>query len=293
MQVQSATTNIESSGSEITIQPLSELMGAEVIGLDLRSPLSNALKTEIYDAFLKYQLLVFRNQDLSKDEQVAFTEQFGALEKHTLTNKGASDSPFVHIVTNLDDEGKPTGKVKSTLWHSDKSFREAPSMATLLHAKILPPNGGDTCFANMYAAYEGLSGDIRENLTELNVVHSWELSRENINRKLSQKEIDDAPPMLHPLVRTHPDTKRKCLFLGMHASHIDGHDMKKSRLRIESLEKHCTQEQFTFRHYWKDGDILMWDNRCLLHRADTNFDAIRYPRVLHRTCLRGTPTVLA
>ena len=293
MHLQCATKDTGSLNPKTTIQPLSELMGAEVIGLDLRKPLTSALKTKIYDAFLKYQLLVFRDQDLSKEEQVEFTKQFGALEKHTLTNKGASDSPFVHIVTNLDDDGKPTGKVKSTLWHSDKSFREAPSMATLLHAKILPPNGGDTCFANMYVAYEDLSEDMRRDLAKLNVVHSWELSRENINRKLSQKEIDDAPPMIHPLVRTHPDTKRKCLFLGMHASHIDGHDMKKSRLRIESLEKYSTQEQFTFRHYWKTGDILMWDNRCLLHRADTNFDATQYPRVLHRTCLRGTPTVLA
>ena len=292
MQLQSSTIEIGSSNPESTILPLSELMGAEVIGLDLREPLTNALKTEIYNAFLKYQLLVFRDQDLNKEEQVAFTEQFGELEKHTLTNKGASDSPFVHIVTNLDAEGKPTGKVKSTLWHSDKSFREAPSMATLLHAKTLPPDGGDTCFANMYAAYEGLSEKVKQDLAGLNVVHSWELSRENINRKLSQKEIDDAPPMVHPLVRVHPDTNRKCLFLGMHASHVDGQDIKTSRPIILSLEEHSVQEEFIFRHHWKNGDILMWDNRCLLHRADTNFDAIRYPRVLHRTCLRGTPTVL-
>ena len=99
--------------------------------------------------------------------------------------------------------------------------------------------------------------------------------------------------MLHPLVRVHPDTNRKCLFLGMHASHVDGQDIKTSRPVIVSLEKHSTQEQFTFRHHWKDGDILMWDNRCLLHRADTNFDAAQYPRILHRTCLRGTPTVTA
>ena len=275
---------------DLKILPLSKLMAAEVIGVDLRKPLNKMTKACIYRAFLKYQLLVFRNQDLNKSEQVSFTEQFGTLERHTLTNKGLSDSPFVHIVTNLDEHGHPTGKVKSTLWHSDKSFREAPSMATLLHAKCLPPNGGDTCFANMYAAYDALPDETKDELKDKKVIHSWELSRENIGRTLSQKEIDDAPPMAHPLIREHPETVRNCLFLGMHASHIEGQNVTKSRSKIEALEKHATKEEFIFRHRWSDGDLLMWDNRCLLHRADTNFDAAYYPRVMHRTCLRGTPT---
>ena len=275
---------------DLKILPLSKLMAAEVIGVDLRKPLNETNKARIHKAFLKYQLLVFRNQDLNKSEQVSFTEQFGTLERHTLTNKGLSDSPFVHIVTNLDEHGHPTGKVKSTLWHSDKSFREAPSMATLLHANCLPPNGGDTCFANMYAAYEALPHETKDELKDKKVIHSWELSRENIGRTLSQKEIDDAPPMVHPLIRQHPETSRNCLFLGMHASHIEGETVMKSRSRIEALEKHATNKEFIFRHCWSDGDLLMWDNRCLLHRADTNFDAAHYPRVMHRTCLRGTAT---
>ena len=128
---------------------------------------------------------------------------------------------------------------------------------------------------------------------DLRVVHSWELSRENEGRVMSAEELADAPDNAHPLARVHPETGRTAIFVGMHASHIDGQDIKTSRPVIVSLEKHSTQEQFTFRHHWKDGDILMWDNRCLLHRADTNFDATQYPRVLHRTCLRGTPTVTA
>ena len=289
-QRREVSKNITRPTPDMKILPLSKLMGAEVIGLDLTIPLTAELRNDIYSAFLDYQLLVFRNQNLNKSEQIDFTKQFGELEKHTLTNKGSADSPFVHIVTNLDEKGQPTGRVKSTLWHSDKSFRKAPSMATLLHAKILPPKGGDTCFANMYAAYEGLSTDAKSDLKSLNVVHSWELSRENIGRQLSQKEVDDAPPMIHPLVREHPDTAKKCLFLGMHASHIEGRDISESRSKIEELERHSTQGKFTFRHHWKEGDMLMWDNRCLLHRADTNFEAAKYPRVMHRTCLRGTPT---
>lgn len=274
----------------IQILPLSDVMAAEVIGVDLSEPLDPATQAAIHEAFLRHQLLVFRDQKLTKEQQVAFTEQFGTLERHTLRNRGASDSPFVHIVSNLDAEGKPSGVVKSTMWHSDKSFRPEPSMATILHAVTLPPDGGDTCFANMYLAYDELSEAEKAELDGVKVVHSWELSRENIGRKMSKEEIEDAPPMSHPLARTHPETGRKALFMGMHASHLDGMEMDEGRARIEALEAHATQPRFTYRHDWREGDVLMWDNRCLLHRADTNFDATQYPRVLHRTCLRGTAT---
>lgn len=274
----------------IQILPLSDVMAAEVIGVDLSEPLDPATQAAIHEAFLRHQLLVFRDQKLTKEQQVAFTEQFGTLERHTLRNRGASDSPFVHIVSNLDAEGKPSGVVKSTMWHSDKSFRPEPSMATILHAVTLPPDGGDTCFANMYLAYDELSEAEKAELDGVKVVHSWELSRENIGRKMSKEEIEDAPPMSHPLARTHPETGRKALFMGMHASHLEGMAMDEGRARIEALEAHATQPRFTYRHDWREGDVLMWDNRCLLHRADTNFDATQYPRVLHRTCLRGTAT---
>jgi alpha-ketoglutarate-dependent taurine dioxygenase len=266
-------------------------MAAEVTGLDLRQLLDTPTRNAVLEAFHGNQILVFRDQDLTKDKQIAFTEQFGTLERHALSNRGTSDSPFVHLVTNLDAAGRPTGKLGSTRWHSDKSFRPAPSMATILHAKILPPNGGDTCFANMYAAYEALDEVEKGELDALKVVHSWELSRENIDRKLSAEEIADAPPQTHPLARVHPETGRKGLFMGMHASHLEGMDMAEGRARIEALEAHATQERFTYRHNWRVGDLLMWDNRCLLHRADQNFDVVLHPRVLHRTCLRGTPTV--
>jgi alpha-ketoglutarate-dependent taurine dioxygenase len=272
------------------VNPLAETMAAEVVGLDLCRPFDAATRDAVYTAFLDHQILVFRDQDMTKDEQVAFTEQFGTLERHALSNRGTSDSPFVHIVTNMDAEGKLTGKLASTLWHSDKSFRPAPSMATILHARILPPNGGDTVFANMYAGYDALDEAERAELDTLQLVHSWELSRENIGRKLSRAEIADAPPQTHPLARVHPDTGRRALFMGMHASHIVGGTLEDGRARIEALERHATEERFLYRHDWREGDVLMWDNRCLLHRADPNFDVASHPRVMHRTCLRGTPT---
>jgi taurine dioxygenase len=224
---------------------------------------------------------------LSKDQQIAFTERFGTLERHIARNRG-SDNPLVHTVSNLGPDGTPSGKVGSQEWHTDKSFRPEPSLATILHAITLPPDGGDTCFADMYAAYDALADAERAELDGVRVVHSWELSQQKHGRTATQEEIADAPPMRHPLVRTHPDTGRKCLFMGVHASHFDGRPMAEGRARLAALEAHATQQRFVYRHEWRPGDLLMWDNRCLLHRADANFDAARFARVLHRTCLRGT-----
>lgn len=279
-----------STADSFQVRPLSDVMAAEVIGIDLVKPLSPETHEAIHAAFLTHQILVFRDQKLTKDQQVAFTEQFGTLERHALTNITPGSHPLVHMVTNLGPDGQPTGVVKSDKWHSDKSFREAPSMATVLHAVTLPPDGGDTCFANMYRAYEALPDTEKAALDGVKVIHSWPDSRENVGRKMSQAEIDDAPPQAHPLARPHPETGRKALFLGMHAAFLDNMDRAAGLAKIEALETHATQEQFIYRHNWRAGDLLMWDNRCLMHRADPNFDAALHPRVMHRTCLRGTPT---
>jgi taurine dioxygenase len=269
------------------VRPLSAVLGAELIGLDLRKPLEDATRQAVFDAFIRYHVLCFRDQSLSPDEQIAFTEQFGTLERHVARNRGTRN-PLVHVVNNLGPDGRPSGKVASTGWHTDKSFRAQPSLATILHAVAMPPNGGDTCFANMIVGYEALSGQTQSELQGLRVIHSWELSREHNGMKASPEEIADAPPMSHPLVRVIPETGKRALFMGEHASHVDGMPMAEGRARILELEKHCTQDRFTYRHTWRGDDMLMWDNRCLLHRADPNFDAALHPRVLHRTCIRGS-----
>jgi taurine dioxygenase len=271
----------------LQITPLSPVLGAEVIGLDLRQPLDAATRREVYAAFVRYHVLCFRDQQLNKAEQIAFTGQFGTLERHIARNRG-SDNPLVHTVSNLNADGKPSGKVGSQGWHTDKSFRPEPSLATILHAVVMPPNGGDTCFANMYSAYDALGDAEQAELDGVRVIHSWELSQQKHGRQATPEEIADAPPMHHPLVRLHPDTGKKCLFMGVHASHFDDRPMAEGRARLAALEAHATQDRFMYRHKWRPGDLLMWDNRCLLHRADANFDAAQYPRVLHRTCLRGT-----
>lgn len=276
--------------SDLDIRPLSKTMAAEVRGLDLSKPLDDATRQAILAAFLKYKVLAFRNQKLGKAEQIAFTEQFGTLERHAKSNVGRDAFPLVHTVSNLGPDGQPSGAVKSTRWHSDKSFRPEPSMATILHAVTLPPDGGDTCFADMQAGFEALPEDEKTELSPMKVIHSWQHSRDNVGKVFTQEELADAPDMIHPLVRRHPDTGECALFLGMHAAFLDGMSKEDSQAKIEALEDHCTQERFVYRHHWQQGDVLMWDNRCLLHRADPNFDAAKFPRVMHRTCLRGTAT---
>ncbi|NKC12803.1 MAG: TauD/TfdA family dioxygenase [Gammaproteobacteria bacterium] len=282
-------TIVPAIAPSFAINRLSSILAAEVIGLDLRKPLDRPTQEAVYQAFLQYQLLVFRGQALGKEQQIAFTGQFGTLEKHMPCNQG-SDLSLLHVVSNLDERGVPTGVLGSTRWHSDKSFRAAPSMATVLHAVQLPPEGGDTCFANMYRAWETLPVAIRAELEGVRVVHSWALSRDNAGKIISEAERLDAPPMSHPLARPHPDTGRRALFVGAHASHLEGLPLAPGRARIEALETHATHPSNVYQHRWAPGDVIMWDNRCLLHRALPNFDAAAHARVLHRTCLRGTPT---
>jgi taurine dioxygenase len=262
-------------------------LGAAITGLDLRQPLSDATKRAVYDAFVRFHVICFRDQHLDPEQQIAFTEQFGTLERHMARNRGPGN-PLVHIVSNLGADGKPSGKVGSTGWHSDKSFRAEPSLATILHAQIMPPKGGETCFANMIAAYDALPSAQKADLSGVRIVHSWEQSRARLGLQATPEEIADAPPLTHPLVRTIPETGEKALFMGEHASHIGGRPMEEGRAVLDALTAHAVRERFVYRHKWRAGDMLMWDNRCLLHRANPNFDAARFPRVLHRTCLRGT-----
>ncbi|HEY0183177.1 MAG TPA: TauD/TfdA family dioxygenase [Rhodopila sp.] len=273
--------------SGFTIEPLSPVLGAAIVGLDLREALSDSTRRAIYGAFIRFHVLCFREQHLNPDQQIVFSRQFGSLERHMARNRGTAN-PLVHIVSNLDADGRPSGKVGSTGWHSDKSFRPEPSLATILHAQVMPPNGGDTCFANMVAAYDALPEHEKTELAGVRVVHSWELSRARLGLKATAEEIADAPPLTHPLVRVIPETGAKALFMGEHASHFEDHPFAHGRVRLEALTEHAVQDRFVYRHNWREGDVLMWDNRCLLHRADPNFDAAFYPRVLHRTCLRGS-----
>jgi alpha-ketoglutarate-dependent taurine dioxygenase len=271
---------------------LSPAGGAEIHGLDLSQPIDDALKDAILAAFRDHHILVFRDQSLSDTHQHAFSKNFGPLEEHVHRMRDGSKLPLVHIVNNLDAHGSPTTTPHTHgnyYWHTDKSYHEVPSLATLLHAVILPPSGGDTQFANTRMAYDALPKDLKREIADLRVVHSWEVSRRNTgNKPATPEEIHDRPPVTHPLVRTHPDSGDETLFIGCHTSHIENMPVEGGRALLQELLEHTEQPQFIYTHQWRPGDLVMWDNRCLLHRAVANFDMAAHPRILHRTVVRGS-----
>lgn len=271
-----------------TSQPLSPVLGMEVSGLDLREPLSADDRSALQDLFDRHHLLCFRDQSLSKDEQLAATTQFGELDVHVQSNR-SSDIPLIHIVTNLDENDQPRQTIAakgSVHWHSDKSYRAKPSLATFLYALEVPPEGGETEFANTALAFEALPADRQASLAAQRVVHSWPDSvRRTNNREATEEEKANWPPVAQPLARTHPPTGRKAFFLGQHAAYLEGQE-EAGRAPIDELEDWCTQAQFRYAHRWRPGDLLMWDNRCLLHRA-APFAGDRYRRLMHRTVTQG------
>ncbi|MEM7407814.1 MAG: TauD/TfdA family dioxygenase [Pseudomonadota bacterium] len=274
------------------IHPVGEVAGAEVLGLDLNEPLEPPAVDAIRQALVQHHILIFRNQTLAKEAQLAFSEKLGDLEGHVIRLRDGEKAPLLHVISNLDADGNPTSKPYSHgnyYWHTDKSYHDVPSFATLLHAVELPPSGGDTEYANMHLAYDALPDSRKTEIASLKLEHSWEASRLNTgNRPATEAEKRDRPPVQHPLVRTHPETGRKGLYLGMHVSHVLGMPAEESRALLDDLQSFATEEQFVYKHAWQPGDLVVWDNRSLLHRASANYDMDRYRRVLHRTVIRGT-----
>jgi taurine dioxygenase len=277
------------------VKRLSEAAGAEVRGIDLSQPLAPGLKDAILAAFLEHHLLVFRDQHLRGDQQHALTLSFGEIEGHVGRSPDGTPWPLVHMVTNLDANGRPTSDpdtVGNYWWHTDKSYHAEPSLMTILHAVELPPAGGDTQFANCAQGYAALPHDTKREIASLRVEHSWAASRRNIGAPPpSEQQMRERPPVVHPLVRTHPDTGVKSLYLGSHASHVVGIPEADGRALLERLLEHTTRPEFVYAHRWRAGDLVVWDNRCLLHRAMRNYEMDEHRRILQRTVVRGTKPV--
>ena len=273
------------------MQRLSPAGGVEMPPMDLSKPFNEVEKQLVRDAFLEHHILVFREQTLSKEEQAAFTQQFGELESHVARRHDGTETPIVHTVSNLDADGNPSYKPVTHgnyFWHTDKSYHALPSLATLLHAIELPEKGGHTQFANTYMAYEALPDDKKHEYADLKVVHSWEANRRNTgNRPATDEEKRDRPPVTHPLIRTHPETGRKVLYVGIHTSHIVDRPQEEGRKLLDELTTFAGQDDFVYTHEWQPGDLVMWDNRCLLHRANANYGMNKERRILHRTVIKG------
>lgn len=279
----------------LSLTPLSEAGAAEIDALDLSRPLSSETVTALRRALLDYPVLVFRGQSLSKEAQVAFSARFGELEGHIGKLSDGSTFPLVHTLTNLDGAGNVINMDVAKLnyfWHTDKSYHAVPSFVTILHALAVPPDGGDTQFSNARLADAALSPAMKARLDGLTAVHDWVASRVNSGTSpATEEQKRERPPVSHPLVRTHPETGEKSLYLGVHVSHIEGMARVESAALLAKLTRHISEERFTYTHRWRVGDVVMWDNRCLHHRALDNYDIAAQPRELNRTVVVGTRPV--
>jgi alpha-ketoglutarate-dependent taurine dioxygenase len=271
---------------------LSPAGGIEILGADLSQPATAEFAAQIRQALLDHQIVVVRDQVLTKEQQYNFTLNFGELEEHVARH---SDGRYgiVHSVTNLDRDGNPTDAIGTRgnyFWHTDKSYHALPSLMTMLHAVELPPLGGDTEFANMVLAYRALPDSMKERLAGLRAIHSWEASRlASGSKPASEDEKRERPPVSHPIVRTHPETGEKALYMGTHAAGgVEGLGAEEGRALLAELLTHATQPQFIYTHHWRQGDLIIWDNRALLHRALANYEMGKHRRVLHRTVVRGS-----
>lgn len=266
--------------------------GAEIGGIDLREPIAESLREQILAAFAVHHLLILRGQQLGKDRMGEFAAMFGEVEGNVFRNPDGSTLEAIHQISNLDAAGKPAENpyLKSNyFWHSDKAYLPVPALLTMLHAVELPPSGGDTQFADMIQAHASLGDEVRQQIAGLRVMHSLEYMRVSTgDRPPTNEERLAAPPVVHPLVRTHPETGEKSLFLGMYCSHIVGMDAAASRALLNQLLTHATQQRFVYTHRWSPGDLVIWDNRCLLHRAVANYDMAANRRVLLRLVVKGS-----
>jgi alpha-ketoglutarate-dependent taurine dioxygenase len=281
---------------DINITPRDKGIGAEVRGIDLAQPLPDRAFETLQAAFDTHRLLIFRDVHWSVDQQVAFSEKFGALEDFPDPKDQAEGHKTVLRVTNIDratdtikpvdDPGHKSFTLGTSAWHIDSSFRTLPSKASVLYALEMPADGGDTMFADTTLAYDSLSEDRKRAVEKMVIVHDFEETRRRHNLPPRPPEVQAAtPPARHPLV-TERENGRRALFIGSHAAGIEGMTYEDARALIDELEEICIRPEYTYRHQWQDGDMVMFDNICMMHQA-MPYDLKNSRRLLHRTTVAG------
>lgn len=277
----------------LAILPFDAPLGAEIIGLDLSQEVDPEAFARIHRAHLDHHLLVFRDQRITPDQQIAFSRRFGPLQIHVLNQFQLTGHPEILIISNIKEDGKPIGLGDAGhFWHSDLSYVETPSLGSMLHAQELPEEGGDTLFANMHLAWDSLAPHLRTAVAGLKAEHSYlaqyaELQRRNPWRpNLTEEQIAQVKPVLQPVVRVHPETGRKALFVSEHfTTRIDGLPADESRDLLAQLFAHSVKPEHVYRHRWQEHDMIFWDNRSLMHLAAGCPDHLR--RRLYRTTIEG------
>jgi taurine dioxygenase len=278
------------AGAALQLRPFAGGFGAEVLGVQVAAVDDDTFPA-VYAAFLEHQLLLFRDQILLPADQVAFARRFGEVQVHVMDQYHAGEHPELYTLSNLGADGRPSGRHpdRGTLaWHTDGSWRRATGQATMLYAEQMPQSGGDTSFADMYSAYAALDPPDQARLAGLRAIHNLNFSR---NRRHGEEPMTEAqrqavPPVDHPVLRTHPETGRKCIFLGDHAETIQGMDYAQGRAFVDALNERIVAAARVYTHRWRPGDFMAWDNRCLMHKAES-YDTAREPRVIRRCTVLG------
>jgi taurine dioxygenase len=278
----------------LTVRPLSPALGAEIVGIDLHDDLSAATIAGIIDTWHKNLVLLFRNQSLSEADQIRFARHFGVLQKRTrpreaLNEAGHTEYPEVTmLVSNIRENGKLIGSLPDgeMHFHSDQCYLEKPATGTFLYAIEVPSQGGDTLFLNMYKAYETLPADIKAKIDGRKALNAY--LYDSTTRAVNGSKVDFSahPHYVQPIVRTHPDTKRKALYVNrLMTFTVEGMDDNEGSALLDQLFAHMEQDQFIYAHHWRVGDLLLWDNRCTLH-ARTDFSD-KERRLLRRYTVMG------
>ena len=274
------------------IRRLCDALGAEIIGLDLSAFLSDSDFALIHQAHLEHQVLVFRDQSLTPQDQIDFSRRFGPLGQHPADDAVLPDYPDVLVLSTKRENGAYICLPDAgPLWHSDLAYREQTALGTTLYALEIPDSGGDTRFANMYAAYDAMPDHLRNAVEGKRAV--FLAGRNNANRSfkrtLNQAQQDAVPAVTHPIIRTHPETGRKSIFASaQHTIAIEDMDESESTELLAALSAHAAQDEFIYTHKWRVGDLTFWDNRCVQHIADlSRIDDPTYIRHMHRTTIKG------
>ena len=293
----------------VEIVPFEAGCGAEIRGVDIGRPLAAEDRDAIRLAWLDHLVLRFRDAPMSDQEHMAFTRQFGVLEFNPAklienqygvetqsTGRKREIPPEISVISNILENGKPIGGLGDgeAFWHTDSSFVDVPPAASLLRCLECPPPsaGGATYFLNMYSAYETLPADVKQRIAGLKARHAATHNSGGRAHKGFETvaDVTQVPGARHPLVRTHPETGRKCLYLGRRINaYVLDLPVDESEALLDFLWEHTSQERFTWKQEWRVGDLVWWDNRCAMHRRDA-FDP-NARRLMHRTQLKGTPPV--
>ncbi len=282
-----------SDSTHVAVVPTGASLAAEIRDVDLRT-IDDADFAAIHRAWLDHLVLLFRGQSLSDDDLIAFSRRFGELDWAPIQETGrrfVEGHPELYVVSNVVENGVPIGSLGAgeAVWHTDMSYLADPPKASMLYALELPPSGGDTGFVSMYAAYEALPAALKQRVASLRVKHDGTYNSGGYLRAGVTPTDDprDAPGTLHPLVCTHPETGRKCLYLGRRRNaYIEGLALAESEALLDEIWRYAERKEFTWYNTWRVGDLVLWDNRCTMHRRDPFDPGAR--RIMHRTQVKGS-----